>query len=515
MNDPVNILMIMTDQHRVDTLGCYGAVGVQTPVLDALAQSGTRFDRFYTPTAICTPARASLLTGRYPFRHGLLSNYEWNSGALEELPDGLPAFSRTLREAGYNVGHVGKWHVGRVRGPEFYGFDGMHIPGPLNVVDHPAYVSWLEEHGYPPFHVTDAVHGLLPDGSQGHLLAARLQQPAEATFEAFLTDLAIADLRRYAADRQATGQPFYLNCHYFGPHLPYLIPDSYFDRCDPASITLPESFTETFDGKPEVQRRYSQYWGADSLNADQWRKLIAVYHGYVMMIDEQIGRLVAVLDELGLAESTAVMFTADHGEFTGAHRLNDKGPAMYEDIYRIPALLHVPGRQAAVDRHFCSLMDVYPTVLELAGLDPDPDADGRSLLPLLGPRSTGDPANSAAAADGSKDPTPEGEPWRDALIAEFHGHHFPYPQRMIRTDRYKLVINPESVNELYDLDIDPSELRNVHEVPTYAAVRQELTRKLFRELRKRDDRFFQWMNFMSDLGDEPRYELPTSLESRV
>lgn len=100
-------------------------------------------------------------------------------------------------------------------------------------------------------------------------------------------------------------------------------------------------------------------------------------------------------------------------------------------------------------------------------------------------------------------------------MTEFHGHHFPYPQRMIRTDRYKLVLNPESVNELYDLATDPHELHTVHETPTYAAARQHLTRLLFRELRNRGDRFFQWMNLVSDLADEPRYQLPTALETQV
>src|SRR5665647_546022 len=186
-----NILFIITDQQRRDTLRCYGNEIVHTPVTDLLAQTGTRFDNFFTPTAICTPARASLLTGLLPFRHKLLANYEWNLGSLEELPEGLPSLARLLQGAGYRTGHIGKWHVGHERGPGFYGFDGDHFPGPLNPVDHPLYVDWLNEHNYPPFGVGDSIEGRFPDGRVGHLMAARLEQPVEATFEAFLVDKAV------------------------------------------------------------------------------------------------------------------------------------------------------------------------------------------------------------------------------------------------------------------------------------------------------------------------------------
>src|SRR6202034_4170709 len=125
------------------------------------------------------------------------------------------------------------------------------------------------------------------------------------------------------------------------------------------------------------------------------------------------------------------MMTADHGEFTGAHRLHDKGPAMYDQIYRIPALVRVPGGPAGLVRDECvTLMYFTATILDLAGLDPAAAVDGRSLLPLV---------------------MGERPPRRETVLAEFHGHHFPYPQRMLRTRTHKLVVNPESTNELYDL----------------------------------------------------------------
>ncbi|MEU4892998.1 sulfatase-like hydrolase/transferase [Streptomyces sp. NPDC044780] len=471
----MNLLFLMTDQHRVDTLGCYGNPHVATPNLDRLAATGTRFDRFYTPTAICTPARASLLTGQAPFRHRLLANYERNVGYLEDLREDAFTFPGALAERDYQLGLVGKWHVGTHRNAASYGFDGPDLPGWHNPVDHPDYLAYLEERGLPPYRISDLVRGTTPNGNPGNLLAARLQQPVEATFEHYLATRAIEQLDRYAAD----GRPFYLATHFFGPHLPYLLPDEYYDMYDPALVELPPSIAETFEGKPPVQRNYSAHWTFDTMPIEVTRKLIAVYWGYVTLIDEQIGRILTRLDELGLTDDTSVFFTADHGEFTGAHRLHDKGPAMYEDIYRIPGIIRVPGQEPQVRREFVSLTDCTATILELAGCDPSPATDSRSLLPLV---------------------RGEHPDWPQELLAEFHGHHFPYPQRMLREDRYKLVVNPESVNELYDLDADPHELSNRYEHPELAGVRRRMMRRLYDLLRERGDNFYHWMTPMYDIG---------------
>lgn len=479
---PRNILFLMTDQHRVDTLGCYGNPSVRTPHLDGLAATGTRFDRCYTPTAICTPARASLLTGAAPFRHKLLANYERNIGYAEDLPDSEYVFSDSLRAARYHLGLIGKWHVGARRTARDFGFDGPALPGWHNPVDHPDYLDYLAERGLPPYAISDHIRGTFPNGAPGNLLAARLHQPVEATFEHYLATRTIELLERYAHDWQARQRPFFLATHFFGPHLPYILPDPYFDMYDPGQTPLPPSVEETFEHKPPVQRNYSAHWTFDSMPVEASRKLVAAYWGYVTLIDEQIGRILAALSNLGLADDTAVIFTADHGEFTGAHRLHDKGPAMYEDIYRIPGIIRVPGLPANQTRsEFVSLLDCTATILDLAGLDTTPAVDSRSLLPLL------------AGA------TPD---WEEEMVAEFHGHHFPYPQRMLRTARHKLVVNPESRNELYDLDLDPHELDNRYDDAAYTAVQRALLRRLYRLLRERGDNFYHWMTSMYDVGEK-------------
>jgi arylsulfatase A-like enzyme len=154
---------------------------------------------------------------------------------------------------------------------------------------------------------------------------------------------------------------------------------------------------------------------------------------------------------------------------------------MYDDIYRIPGLLRIPGAPAGVSTDaFVNLVDYTATILDLAGVDPDPLADGRSLTPL----TTG-----TTPAD-----------WRTDVTAEFHGHHFPYPQRMLRTQRHKLVVNPESVNELYDLQADPDELTNRYDDPTFAEVRAKLLHRLYERLRDGGDNFHHWMTSMYPVG---------------
>ena len=323
----------------------------------------------------------------------------------------------------------------------------------------------------------------------------------EATFEYYLATRTIELLERYAADVDRDGTPFFLELSFFGPHLPYIVPDEFFDMFDPADVELPKSVIETFEGKPPVQRNYSAHWTFDTMPIEVTRKLIAVYWGYVALIDQQIGRVMDALRRLGLVDDTAVFFTCDHGEFTGAHRLHDKGPAMYEDIYRTPGIVRVPGAPAGQVRgEFVSLVDATATILDIAGIDPSPAVDSRSLLPLVHGES------------------PE---WPEEIVCEFHGHHFPYPQRMLRERRYKLVVNPDSVNELYDLQVDPDELINVYAHPEMAEVRGRMMRRLYVALRERGDNFYHWMTTMYDVGevdydptqsglDETTYQAPSA-----
>ncbi len=474
MNKKPNILFLCTDQQRADSLGCYGNDICQTPHIDSLAAEGVRFTQAFTPTSICTPARGSMLTGMMPHRHRLLANFERNVGYLTELPAETVPYATYLRAAGYNVGTMGKWHIGEHLGPEAYGFDGPHFPGWGPPVQHPAYQAYLAENHLPPFVPHDLVRGRFPNGMPGNVIAGIYDGPEEGLFDSFITTRAIEQLRTYAAQ----DAPFFLACNWFGPHLPYFLPRADFERYAAAEIPLPPTMADTLQDKPRVQAHYAAHWAFDSFSPADWHTIIAANWGYVSLLDRQVGRLLHALDDLGIAEETIVIFATDHGGFVGSHRMQDKGPAMYDDTYRVPFIVRAPaGRAGVADDHMVTLVDLPATYVDLAG-HPVPAAfDGCTLAPLLY----------------GENPPPT---WRDHIIAEFHGHHFPYPQRMIRTHTHKLVINPPDIDELYDLVQDPLEMTNQFENPAYAEVRRVLLRQLYADLRAGHDNFHHWMTSM-------------------
>lgn len=476
-----NMLFVLTDQQRADSLGCYGNPLVATPNLDWLAASGSKFSNWFTPTAICTPARASLITGKAPFRHKVLANHERNVGYMEEIPQGEFSFAESLRKEGYNVGLFGKWHVGTNRTPENLGFDGPHFEGWHNAVEHPLYKKYLENRNLPPFKISNEIRGTFPNGEPGILMGARLEQPVEATFEHFLADLAIERIEKYSESYKKSNTPFFLALHFFGPHLPYVLPSEYFDMFEAEDVELPSSVSETFENKPLVQQNYSMHWAFDTMSEIDSRKLLALSLAYVSMIDMEIGRVFTALREHGLMDDTAIIFSSDHGEFTGSHRLHDKGPAMYDDIYKTAGIIRVPGApEGQVRDELVSLIDCTATILELAQAEPTKATDSDSLIDLVFGRD---------------------KSWRDFIVCEYHGHHFPYPQRMIRNHKYKLVVNPESINELYDLTTDPQEMTNVHDYKDYLEVRKGLTADLYKALKNRGDKFYHWMTSMYEVGE--------------
>ena len=229
----------MTDQHRVDTLGAYGntARARRRPSTSwrAPAPASTGW---YTPTAICTPARASLLTGQAPFRHKVLANHERNVGYIEDLPDGhVHLRRRRCREQGYNMRpgrQVARRH--RAEGRADFGFDGPDLPGWHNPVDHPDYLALPDAStACRRTRSAIAIRGTLPNGGPGNLLAARLHQPVEATFEHYLATRAIELLRAVRRGRGAGGSRSSSALHFFGPHLPYIVPDAYFDMYRPGA----------------------------------------------------------------------------------------------------------------------------------------------------------------------------------------------------------------------------------------------------------------------------------------
>ncbi|MBX0285175.1 sulfatase-like hydrolase/transferase [Halomicroarcula sp. F28] len=466
-----NVLLVLTDQERHDLVAPDG-VPVETEAIDGLAADGVRFSHAFTPISICSSARASLLTGLYPHNHGILNNVHEPDAVRTDLAETTPTFGRALREAGYRNAYVGKWHVGRTETPEDFGFD--YVGGGDDHHDahlESGFESYQRDYGVDPEAVEprDPVYATFGDSRD--LLGGTLPIPAEATRSAFNAELTVRRLEQLADGED----PFFHRVDFQGPHHPYLVPEPYASMYDPAALDPWPSDAETFDGKPQVQANYRGYRGVEELDREEWDRLRTLYMGFMHHIDDQIGRILAKLDALGIAENTLVVHASDHGDFTGGHRQWNKGPFMYDDTYRIPLVVRGPG--VAGEGRVCddpvSLMDLMPTFLKAAEEAVPEGLDARSLWPAL--RNDSD------------------REMRDAVFGEYHGDEMGlYSQRMVRTERYKYVFNAPDIDELYDLDADPAELQNLVDHPDYRDVRSRLREQLAEWMQETGDPIAQF-----------------------
>jgi len=450
-----NILFLLSDQHRFDAVSCNGALICQTPALDSIASSGMRFTYAFTPCSLCSPTRGSLITGLYPHNHGQLANTgNFNSAFDKQILDKV-GYPKLLTEVGYAVSYVGKWHLPREGDASFWSFDKWWTSRQYHediadlglAGDRAVEVQRLEWGGNAPFcgrSILDAEH---------------LQEywTAERTIE----------LLHYYADRR---EPFMICASFFGPHFPYAVPAPYDTMYDPGQVERWINFDEQFDNKPLIQQKEMLRWNASHLTWPDWQKVIAHYWGYCTYIDAQIGRIIDQLKRLGLAENTVVIYTSDHGDMLGSHRLFNKGMYMYDETYRIPLIVSWPNvtPPGSECNAFVNLVDLMPTLLDIAGAR-DPDGlDGRSLVPLL------------------KGTLPDD--WPDDVYAEFHGYEGALcTQRMVRTRSWKYIYNPCFEDELYDLQSDPGELRNLAGKLGYKHVLRRMKGRLVKWLERTHD----------------------------
>lgn len=467
-----NVLLLLTDQERADLVAPDG-LPVETPNIDRLREDGMWFESAYTPTSICTSARASLLTGLYPHAHGLLNNSHEADAIRTDLPEQLPTLGELLADGGYTNTYLGKWHVSHNHTPGDFGF--RYFGGSDYHHDNfdVAFEQYRESQGIriPETDVEDRLYNEV--GDDGILVAGTDPVPVEASRPYFLAERTINALERWC---DSDSQPCFHRTDFLGPHHPYVVPEPYASMYDPEDIEPWGNYAETFDGKPRVHEQYLHYRGVDSFDWETWAEAVAKYFGFMSLIDDQIGRILDALDEFGLSNKTAVVHTSDHGDLTGSHRLFNKGPMMYEETYRIPLVVRWPGVVDAGSRSdsFVRLHDLMPTFLEWAGIEPPEDIHARSIQPLL------------------RGETPDD--WPESTYGQYHGDEFGlYSQRMVRTDRYKFVYNGPDRNELYDLTADPHELRNLIDHPEYADVQTELEGRLADWMDAVDDSLRRWV----------------------
>jgi len=432
-----NILVLMVDQQRIDSIGCYGNDVVKTPNLDRLAKNGIRFNNTYTPSPVCTAARASFQSGMWPHKHRMIfntGNAQTKGGVDDPLP-GTRFFSETLVEENWNCAHVGKWHIGRKNNkPEHYGYDKSltYYPGYGYPSKHPHYLDYMKELGVDGFNLSWERRD--PTGYRPY---AGLQEgPQAASIPGYLASQTLDVIDRYTKE----DKPFFIGCNFWGPHAPYNITKKHLEMYRDKDIKPWPNWDCDLSDKPGVITRYGEYWKSGWFNEKDLSEMIGEYYGYITLIDEECGRILDSLEEKGQLDETLVIYTSDHGSSVGSYLYWDKGFGMYDCITRVPMIISHPSIKPGVSDAFVTLNDLAPTILE-AGNCPVHEMDGRSLMPIL---------------TGEKDAVRE-----DYIITEHHGHQQVFWQRMVRTPTFKYIFNPTSRDEFYDLVNDPWETKNI------------------------------------------------------
>ncbi len=473
-----NVLVFLCDQLRIDLLACYADTIVRTPNISALAQDSCVFERAYTPCAICSPARASLLTGLYPHSHHMFNNSTPGYSYCEHMRPGVAMIQDWVdEESEYESAWFGKWHVGPAQ--DLFDSRFHHTQRPYE--GGPGFLT--SSHWHPNTRIAPLVESV-GRGAAGTL---------DVGMEGFPDVVAARYSQDFLRNRDGT-RPFFLTCSFPGPHSPWMVPDEWGIRYDPDDIELWANRYDTFEGKPTNQRKLrlmQEVRGEDLVQSaarpladgavgqtqemkdQELKELLACCFSYLELIDQMVGEVVATLKELDLYEETAIVFTADHGDMAGSHGMMNKGAYMYDEIYRIPLLVKDPGTpQPSRSAAFVHLMDITATCLHLmTGSEQESmmgqTLHGQSLLPLV-----------------------EGKgKWDRAMhYAEYHGDWYGhYSTRMVTDGRWKLVWNLTDLCELYDLENDPHELSNCFYDPDYEEVRARCFDYLMAEAQRTDD----------------------------
>jgi len=445
MKDRANVLLLLTDQHRLSGVGAYGPTPCRTPNIDQLATEGLRFENAYCPTAICSPARASILTNMLPHQHGVTANIGDLGCNQQHIQDSPTLLSRQMASAGYACGYTGKWHLcaednkrtrfqaDYIRSvPSALGFEGQDVPGHGGGgFEMPEFQNYLRGNGW-----TDEVDEV--DAAFGHE-AGIWKGPVESTVPYFLASHTIDLMDRF----QARGQPWFIWHNNWGPHEPYFVPQEYYDLYQDVSIEPWPDFNWDAEAIRGGHRRWlvrpEQAWS-------YWEKLIRYYYAFASLIDAQVGRIVAHLRTTGQLENTYIAFTADHGESLGSHGgLANKGVQPFEETIKVPFILRGPEIEPGLVRdELVSNMDLHATACALAGRE-DLNGAGCDLSSLF-------------KSGGSWD--------RDCWVVESHGiAGFLCTQRVLRWKQYSYTWTAGFPELLFDLKADPHQLNELSAQP--------------------------------------------------
>ncbi|MCU0707497.1 MAG: sulfatase [Pirellula sp.] len=440
---PKNVLFIVSDDLN-NRLGCYGDPLAISPNIDRLASRGTRFDRAYCTFPLCGPSRNSILTGLYPNSTGIYQNGQIFRQSIPKHAS-LP---HALRRAGYFSGRIGKMYHYNV--PSSVGTNGHDDSASWELELNPAGIDRLSEE--------PNIFTLVPGQFGGTLSWYASPAPTAEHTDAMQAKDAVWVLERFAKERD---KPFFLGLGFFRPHTPYVAPRNYFDMHDPQKFTLPDDVEADRADIPRPGLASGKK-EQDEMTDTQRREAMQAYYASVTFMDEQVGVVLDALDRLGLADSTMIVFTSDHGYHLGEHGLWQK-MSLFEESARVPLLIVAPGvaQPGSVVRSPVSQVDLCPTALEWAEATTRSPMQGQSLTPML------------------KAPQTVGRGWALTQVSR-GGQNDRFFGYSLRTDRWRYTEwdSGERGLELYDHDADPGERTNLAKSEAHKEIVQTLSRQL-------------------------------------
>lgn len=464
MPKPPNIILIVTDQQRWDTIGALGAPWMQTPNMDRLAAEGTAYTHCYTTSPVCVGARASLFSGCWPHMLNVYQNFDpWE-----------PTWVQSLADAGYHCVSIGKMHIN-----PYDAKGGFHQRFPVENKDRALFLEEAHRAIYDEWDKALLANGAVkptrfnraaadPEGFRDALGAFAWHLPDRLHSDNYIADTALWWLQQRKAPN-----PLFLQIGFCGPHPPYDPPQAYIDRYADVDLPVPDVTAADLDGQTDALKALRAVQEQGNYDSIAWRsnpgheallRMRRHYAANVTLLDERLGHLMERLEQVGLLQDSVVIFTSDHGDNLGEHGHIQKHN-MYEGAVRVPLIVRSPGRVEAgrVSDAFVQWMDIAPTILESAGVPVPRNWEARSLWPLL------------------RDPA---APGRDAVYAELGRDHIQAHAEMMimrRDRRWKLVFYlGQDDGELYDLEADPAETSNRFHDATLREVRDELIGTLLR-----------------------------------
>jgi len=456
MSQP-NLLFLFTDEQRADTMGAYGNTKIHTPNLDRLAGESTLFERAYVTQPVCTPSRSTILTGLYPHTTGCTANNV-------PLPAETPCLPEMISHGDYATGYHGKWHLG----DEIFAQHGFDDWVSIEDMYRRYYSEGRDRNARSNYH-----HFLVENGFDHAEPDAFSRRETARLPEAYSKPAFLArESSRFIRENQ--GRPFILFVNFLEPHMPFFGPRD--GQYDPDDVQLPDNFAagvaEDQPLKARLLQRYYHEFGSSSLplrTETDWRRIIANYWGLCSLVDTHVGTILKTLQDCGLWDDTIIVYTSDHGDMMGSHRLVAKS-VMFEEAVRVPLLIRLPGQSRA--RRVAtpvSQIDLAPTLLELLGQPIPARLEGKSLKAAL---------------------TGGGEPPRGDVFIEWNGTDCgmkrftgdqAYPgylaeiatreqlaraigdpvRTVISPDGWKFNCSPAGEHELYNLRDDPLETANL------------------------------------------------------